>query len=213
MCWICASYTSAQKTPVRQSRLSRFLARLRQLYLGLFAVFLILAFTSVLYKLVEYSQEHLPTALHLVVLFIYSVVIGISIYLMSARQQQSERIRFWFGPNGLLFLPFLTLIVAASVFASLTLTLYNRQLVALEPCAGRPIAAGSLLDFYVWHFLKLVPLLRLNETLKWGEPLCYTQARVGFLILLFQALVVLPSINTVRFYWKNRGSQDEHGTK
>jgi hypothetical protein len=62
------------------------------------------------------------------------------------------------------------------------------------------------MDFYVWHFFKLVPLIKLNETLKWSGPLCYTQARVGFLILLFQALVVLPSINTVRFYWKNRRS-------
>jgi hypothetical protein len=68
------------------------------------------------------------------------------------------------------------------------------------------VATASLVDFYVWHFFKLVPFLKLNETLKWGEPLCYTQGRVGFLILLFQALVVLPSINTVRFYWKNRGS-------
>jgi len=27
---------------------------------------------------------------------------------------------------------------------------------------------------------------------------------VGLLILLFQALVVIPSINTVLYYWKNR---------
>ena len=52
----------------------------------------------------------------------------------------------------------------------------------------------------------LIPLVKLNETLKWKEPLCYTQPLVGFLILLFQALVVLPCINTVRFYLKNRRS-------
>lgn len=56
----------------------------------------------------------------------------------------------------------------------------------------------------MWHLLKLVPLLKLNETLKWGEPLCYTEGKVGFLILLFQALVVLPCINAIRLYFKNR---------
>ena len=69
---------------------------------------------------------------------------------------------------------------------------------------GRPVGPSSLLDFYMWHLLKLVPLLKLNETLKWGEPLCYKQGRVGALVLLFQALVVLPCINAIRLYFKNR---------
>ena len=70
--------------------------------------------------------------------------------------------------------------------------------------AGRSVEDGSLMDFYMWHLMKLVPLVKLNEVLKLGEPLCYTQKRVGFLILLFQALVVIPSINTVLYYFKNR---------
>jgi hypothetical protein len=90
------------------------------------------------------------------------------------------------------------------VFASFTFFLHKHGRVMLEQCSGRPVTEGSLLDFYMWHFLKLVPLLQINETLKWKEPLCYSQARIGFLILLFQGLVVLPSINTLRFYWKNR---------
>ena len=52
--------------------------------------------------------------------------------------------------------------------------------------------------------MKLVPLVKINEVLKLNEPLCYSQKRVGLLILLFQALVVIPSINTVLYYWKNR---------
>jgi len=68
--------------------------------------------------------------------------------------------------------------------------------------------AGSLNDFFMWHFIKLVPLVKINEVLKLGEPLCYTQKRVGFLILIFQALVVIPSINTVLYYWKNRGTSE-----
>ena len=162
--------------------------------------------TFPVYKLVQWSQDHLPAMLHLVVLLVCAAVLALSIYLIAAPERLSDKqFKFWFGKNGLPFLACFNLIGASSVFASVTFWLYNQnQWVNLQPCAGRPVAPGSLLDFYMWHLLKLVPLLKLNETLKWGEPLCYTQARVGVLVLLFQALVVLPCINALRFYWKNR---------
>lgn len=188
----------------------RFVARLaKSVFLGFVAILLGLMAISVISTGIRWSEERLPEKLHLVVLFLYAVGLTACIYLMATeeiRQREIRRIRSWFGPNGLLFLPALTLLVAATVFASLTFTLYKHHGVDLQPCAGRPVSTALLLDFYVWHFLKLVPFLKLNETLKWGEPLCYTQARVGFLILLFQAVVVLPSINTIRFYWRNRRS-------
>jgi len=173
-------------------------------------IFLAVALWSIaiLYKGVALSQQYLPETLHLFVLLLYVAGLVFCISLMAteaARKRELERIKIVFGPNGLLFLPVLTLVVAASVFASLTLTLYNHHWVALDPCAGKPVSAGSLTDFYTWHFFKLVPLIKIGETLKWGEPVCYSQSRVGFLIILFQALVVIPSINTIRFYWKNRG--------
>lgn len=163
---------------------------------------------ALLYKGVALSQQYLPEKVHVVVLLLYLAGLAFCISLMATediRKRELERIKKVFGPNGLLFLPVLTLVVAASVFASLTLTLYNHHLVALDPCAGKAVNAGTLTDFYTWHFFKLVPLVKISETLKWGEPVCYSQSRVGFLILLFQALVVIPSINTIRFYWKNRG--------
>jgi hypothetical protein len=188
----------------------RFVARVGlSIGKGVLLVFVMLLTVSVINWGVQASRDNLPEALHLVVLLLYAVGLAFCIYLMATdeiRKREIPRIEFLFGPNGLILLPFLTLVVAASVFASLTLTLYNHGWVVLQPCpgVGRTVSPGALLDFYVWHFFKLVPFLKLNETLKWGEPLCYTQARVGFFILLFQGLVVLPSINTVRFFWRNR---------
>jgi hypothetical protein len=97
------------------------------------------------------------------------------------------------------------------VFASFTSFLYQHELVVLTPCPESPRAVSeeALLDFYMWHFTKLVPLLNLNDTLKWPEPLCYAQSRIGLLILLFQGLVVLPAIAAVRFYWHNRHALDQ----
>jgi len=175
------------------------------------AVFAVMMMISTVYKGVELSQDHLPEFLHWVVLAIYVFGLSLCVYLMAndeKRRKETKRIRYWFGPSGMLVLPSLTLVAAAAVFSSITLSLYKHGLVMLEPCTGRAVAAGSLTDFYMWHFMKLVPLVKINEVLKLGEPLCYTQKRVGLLILLFQALVVIPSINTVLYYWKNRNTPE-----
>ena len=194
--------------PLRKgSLLTRADYLFRLIFQGLFAILIVLAFTSLVYKSVQYSSEHLPEWLHLVVLSLVALALAYLVYMIATEENRLSdlaRIKKLFGPRGLLVLPFLILVVAGSVFASFTFFLYKHGWVTLEPCAGHPVAEGSLLDFYMWHFLKLVPLLKINETLKWNEPLCYSQGRIGFLILLFQGLVVLPSINTIRFYWKNR---------
>lgn len=185
----------------------KFLSRAnRALFEGILVVALVAVATFPMYRLIVWSQEKLPAKVHLLVLVLCGVILALSVYMVVAPERLSEqKYKQWFGKHGLLFLSCFNLIGAASVFASLTFWLYNQnQWANMLPCAGRPVSPGSLLDFYVWHLLKLVPFLKLNETLKWGEPLCYTQARVGFLVLLFQALVVLPCINAIRYYWKNR---------
>lgn len=185
----------------------QFVSRARDALSEGFLVVTLAAFAMIpVYKLVQWSQENLPSKLHLAVLFVCGVGLALSIYLIVAPERFSDQqYRSWFGKHGLLILSCFNLVGAASVFASLTFWLYNQnQWVDMQACAGRPVSPGSLLDFYTWHLLKLVPFLKLNETLKWGEPLCYTQARVGALVLLFQALVVIPCINAIRYSWKNR---------
>jgi hypothetical protein len=157
------------------------------------------------YKLVEYSHENQPRGLHLLVLLMYALLLGFGIWIIATdknREKWSDLIRK--KTPGLLIYPALILGVSGVVFASSTFLLYEYNLLDLIPCRGTPVSIGSLMDFYMWHFMKLVPLLKLNDVLKWEEPLCYSQWRVGFLVLLFQGFVVIPTIAAVRYYWKNR---------
>lgn len=100
--------------------------------------------------------------------------------------------------------PALLLVTSAAVFASFTFIFFEQKWLQVVPGGSPEVSVASLLDFYMWHFMKLVPLLKVNDVLNWDEPLTYTQSRVGFLILLFQGFVVVPAIGSVRFYWKNR---------
>lgn len=48
-----------------------------------------------------------------------------------------------------------------------------------------------------------MPFLNIPEILKLDPTLCYSQPRVGLLILMFQALVAIPSLTTIRYFLKN----------
>ena len=164
-------------------------------------------------------HEEVSEGMRLAIVLANAVGLGFFIYFFAAEEHHGPRLQWikkHYGPYVLarssasfLGYPCMTLIGAAAVFASLTFTLFQHQMVAFGPCRDQPTVSVeyiSLFEFYMWHFFKLVPFLKLNETLNWVVPFCYTQKHVGLLILLFQALVVLPIIKALRFYWKNRHS-------
>ena len=154
---------------------------------------------------ITWSREFLWEPLHWVVLLTYTILLG---YLLSwvaterQRKTKQREILEWFGPHGLVLLPSFLLFVSAVVFGSWTAILSNYDWVMVKAAGAAEVTDGSLCDFYLWHFLELVPLVDLNETLKWEAPIHYTQTRVGVLVLLFQAFVVIPSIGAIRSFWR-----------
>jgi hypothetical protein len=87
------------------------------------------------------------------------------------------------------------LLIAVPFFGSLTQVLLARGAIHLT---GNPERA---MDLYLWHFLGEIPLLKVNETLLWDQPMGYHEARVGWLLLLFKVTVILPVIAAFRGYW------------
>jgi hypothetical protein len=61
---------------------------------------------------------------------------------------------------------------------------------------------GAMQDFFLWHFLDAVPLLKVNETLHWSEPLTYTSPAVGSILLMFKITVIVPVTAAFVAYWK-----------
>jgi hypothetical protein len=71
-------------------------------------------------------------------------------------------------------------------------------------CARCPLLFGDFMDFYTWNFLDAVPLLEVNETLRWEEPIEYRGALAAWLVLAVKVAVILPVVQLVRTYWKMR---------
>jgi len=150
---------------------------------------------SLPYKGIQYSNEKFPEWLQIVVLTLCTILLCLGFWLIATernRWKTSERIMEWFGPRGLIIFPGVLLMTAAAVFASFTFILFESGAVELQRQNAVPVSVAALIDFYMWHFLKLIPLLKINEVVKWAEPVIYSQSRVGFLILLFSGFCGHP---------------------
>lgn len=194
--------------PIMKGRwLNRAEYAFKQLQVRELTVLFSLMLIALASKGVKLSSERLPEKLHFIVLGLFIVGLGFLVAIIATEENRikyREKLVSWFGPRAMLVLPLALLGATSSVMASLTFRLYSYGKVALDTCSGRPVTEAGLMDFYVWHFFNIVPLLQLNSLIRWGEPYCYKQSRVGFLILVFQLLVVIPSFNAIRFYWRNR---------
>ena len=95
------------------------------------------------------------------------------------------------------------LMIAILFFSSLTYVLVNHGALRLNAPAGTQISPEVVRDFYSWHFLQAVPLLKVNDTLQWKAPLTYESKSVGLMLVIFQLLVILPVIAAFAWFWKN----------
>lgn len=68
---------------------------------------------------------------------------------------------------------------------------------------------GKTALFFLWHLVDLIPLLDIEQTLPWDEPLTYKSKLVGSCVLAYQLTVVLPVIALVRRAFKGAPTDAE----
>lgn len=144
-----------------------------------------------------------------VVIFIaWGVLLSFAIWLVSTEQKRLWLFRWAEARKIGRFTPiaytFNLLMIAIIFFASITyLSAHNRISRAQEP--DKPVTVDSIQDFYLWHFLEAVPLLRVNDTIGWKPPMKHEGHLVGWILLLFKLAVIIPIIACFASYWRNFG--------
>jgi hypothetical protein len=101
------------------------------------------------------------------------------------------------------------LMIAVIFFSSVTFVLAQHGVIALTHPIQSAISHGAITDFYLWHFFDAVPFLEVNKTLHWDEPLTYESGWIGFALLVFKILVILPVIAAFAWYWKQVDGGDK----
>ena len=99
--------------------------------------------------------------------------------------------------------------IAITFFSSVTYVLATRGAIALNVTGKTDVTHGAITDFYLWHFLNAIPFLKVNETLRWREPLTYESGWIGLALLVFKLLVILPVIAAFAWYWKQVNSKSD----
>jgi hypothetical protein len=94
------------------------------------------------------------------------------------------------------------LMIAVTFFSSVTYVLVKQGIVTLGVAMNTDVSHGAITDFYLWHFLDAIPVLEVNKTLHWDEPLTYKSGWIGFALLVFKLLVILPVIAAFAWHWK-----------
>lgn len=100
---------------------------------------------------------------------------------------------------------FLVLMLAVLFFSTLSFVLFKQQLLTFRTTTTAVTAVvtpGRLSDFFLWHFLNAVPVLRITDTIKFAEPLAYETAPVGWILLIFKITVITPLIAAFAWYGK-----------
>lgn len=119
------------------------------------------------------------------------------------RDRAFRRLRIigWLGP---LVIVASFLVCGMSFFTVITVYFSRAGFVgAADP---RQLAVGRIALFYLWHFVSLLPLGKVPDTLRWAPPLTYVDPAIGRRVLAFQALTVTTTLATLRAYWTFRQS-------
>ena len=61
-------------------------------------------------------------------------------------------------------------------------------------------------ELFLWNLVDLVPIVDVDGTLRWKEPLDYTSRFVGGCVLVYEVLVVIPVIALIRRVWTSRSA-------
>jgi uncharacterized protein Usg len=105
------------------------------------------------------------------------------------------------GPFGLLAVLFA---IMTSVFASVTLIAADKDLISLTAGGVDQPSFEKIAQLYIWQFCKSVPLLDINETLRWKPPFIYTGTGTGTLVLLYKIAVIIPVIGAFLDFWSKQ---------
>ncbi len=161
------------------------------------------------YWLVRGGLFAMPLWLQATVLAIWGLALGGMLWILAWPEARKDSFTWLTDLHA--WAPFLyafNLAAIASVFFAACATLaVEAGVAALRLPAGTgatdPASLhGRLMDFFVWHFLDAIPILKINEALQWKLPLEYDGWPLGVLLIAFKLVVIGPTIAAFVLYWK-----------
>lgn len=185
----------------------KFFASYLRFAFVMLVTFLLLGFFAWLSR---FTLEKLPFWAQCIIFLLWGVLLGWALLLIATKVRRDRFLATWHSVS--LFVPvaygIFVLMLALLFFSTVTFVMTKHGLLSLKDATGRGVTPGSLSDFFLGHFLKAIPLLEVNETLGWPAPLAYDTAKVGWILLLFKVVVIVPVIGAFAWFWSESDSAE-----
>ncbi|HKZ08910.1 MAG TPA: hypothetical protein VJU81_25805 [Methylomirabilota bacterium] len=211
---------ATQFLPLRVGRALAHFFETIGLWLFAFAVYLWLLGPGLLaYLLSKKIIEYLPYTLQLVTLLIWLVALAAVATVMYSRSLRAKAQAWWEArapaalqltkPGqeipawGVIILYVNFVFIAMGGFAAFALILNDPASPRFLPGSRPGVDHGALADFFGWHLLDAIPVVKATETLQWEVPLTYTGPVASCLLLTFKVMVIVPVIRGIGRYLKD----------
>ena len=107
-------------------------------------------------------------------------------------------------------------VLAFTAFGATTYALVEHDVIApfeVTAPGSRVATLDESIALYVWHFFDTIPLVSINETLHWREPVPDYGSSAGEIILVFKVLVLFSvTAALVRIVRRKAEPADEEGS-
>jgi pimeloyl-ACP methyl ester carboxylesterase len=161
------------------------------------------AFPSLFSLALNGSQSNLPIVWQYIVVSIFFIILLYSVWLIQ-REKFLEGFEKTDFQNAYLPLMFNISVGFAGIycFAAITETLYHNGYLKLNHQPAIALSREAFLNFYYWHFLDLIPQLKIPETFHFNAPFTYSDSITPRLLLAFKIFISFLIIRSV-FNWFN----------
>jgi hypothetical protein len=173
-------------------------------FLFLFWVMVTIGPLALFHQLSRFVLAQLSLAPQIIVFVAWGLILTFALGLIATEQRRNhlfEKLR----KTGLLApvaYALNVLVIAVVFFSSITYVLVSRDVLSVTVAPGSTASPGLLADFFLWHFLEAIPILKVNETLKWQPPATYESGWIGMILLLFKLTVIIPATAAFAWTWK-----------
>jgi hypothetical protein len=142
------------------------------------------------------TREHWILGMIATAFFAYAAYLGIS-------DLRSHEARGFPIHKGLaIFL--LTVFIVIAVAASLSLQLLRVGWAVYEPVSPENDPYGTLISYYVWVFLDMLPGIKASELLAFTAPLRPMNSVAGIPVIAFRAFVLFGLLAALKVWWQGR---------
>lgn len=157
------------------------------------------------------TRASLPLTVKILTLVVLFAIMGLALWMVSTSDRRAKlvgKLHHWgfFWPAAY---SASVLYLSIACFTALAYLLHEHGVVTIQSTeSATAVQFAQLQDFFLWHFLDAIPIFQIPDTILLKNPYVYTEPLLGWILLAFKVLVILPVIAAFTVCFKSTGAAE-----